>query len=55
MKIDWDSFFVGSFCTFVLLMLIFAVILTEQFVAKRFLKEKSFYLDGHFYKIERVK
>lgn len=55
MKIDKDSFLIGSFCTFVLLMLIFAVILTEGFISKGFLKQKSFYLDGHYYKIERVK
>ena len=49
MKIDKDSFFIGSFCTFVLLMLIFAVILTEGFISKGFLKQMSF-LEGNLLK-----
>jgi hypothetical protein len=50
-KIEWHSFFIGTFTTFVLLMLVFAVILTEGFVSKGFLRVNNIYLDGKYYKL----
>jgi hypothetical protein len=39
----------------VITMLFFAYILTTQFVAKKYLFNNSFYMDGIYYRLERVR
>ena len=53
--INTTEFMVGAFSAFVLTTLVFTIILTEAFVAKNFLRQNNIYLDGHYYKLQRVR
>lgn len=48
-KFDWfiTGFLVATF--------IFSFIITEFFTAKRYLKQKVFYMDGALYRLEKVR
>lgn len=47
----FEAFMLGA----VVSALFFGYILSTQFVAKKFLFNSSFYMDGAFYKLERVR
>lgn len=53
--ISTTEFLVGAFVAFVLTTMLFTIILTEGFVAKNFLQQNNIYLDGHYYKLQRVR
>lgn len=53
--INTFEFMIGFFVAFVLTSLVFTIIITEAFVAKNFLRLNNIYLDGHYYKLQRVR
>lgn len=55
MKIDNTSFLFGFWISFVLTLLITGYIMSYHFVSIDYLMRDKFYLNGRFYKLERVK
>jgi hypothetical protein len=50
-----QSFLIGSFITFVAMMLITGFVITGEFVSKTSLKTKIVYIDGKTYTVEEQK
>lgn len=51
----YDSFYIGCFVSFVIMMILSGFVITNEFVSKTSLKTKIVYIDGKVYEVKEKK